>query len=478
MKKYALTRRDLMKSFGALSFVLFPVARSMGYIQGGTFQNAPRFVMFFKGPAYQSPSVQPATINDLAGTPLAPMASHKDSLILFRGMHTTGGNSLGDVYEEEHAGGLFGCVTGNDYHYYESDSYMAYTDHESFDVMLAGSYKSRPALAALPFASLHLGAGAQSDCDSCGLGQKYISFKKTARSPGSSDYYDNAIEPVQNAGQVYDSLMQRIQLVCSDGSNQPGTDNTKLLEALRRRKSVLDFRLDDIARAKSALGMDSEHARKLDALLEGWRETEVSLDAQIAQAESGGGGGTTEVCPDPDRPTGNGNGENDLDDLSVVHDQMIGLIRLAFEWDLTRVVAFTLSGASSGQRWSSQGITQAHHSLEHDGDTEQLNVIDSYFSEKYASLLTELSAIDDGNGENGLYNSVVLLGQECWSDGGHSLRDIPYVVAGNAAGAFDTGRVVSAGGRSNNDLMISIQNACGISSSTWGRADLCDGPII
>ena len=59
-----------------------------------------------------------------------------------------------------------------------------------------------PALAALPFASLHIGAGAHSDADNVGLGQRYISYRK--REPGDSQY-GNAIEPVQDAGQVYDS---------------------------------------------------------------------------------------------------------------------------------------------------------------------------------------------------------------------------------------------------------------------------------
>ena len=49
MKKKGLTRRDLIKCFGALAFVLTPVARAMGYVAGGTFTGAPRFVMFFKG---------------------------------------------------------------------------------------------------------------------------------------------------------------------------------------------------------------------------------------------------------------------------------------------------------------------------------------------------------------------------------------------------------------------------------------------
>jgi hypothetical protein len=58
------------------------------------------------------------------------------------------------------------------------------------------------------------------------------------------------------------------------------------------------------------------------------------------------------------------------------------------------------------------------------------------------------------------------------------MRDIPFVLAGNGGGAWETGRVVQAGGRSNNDLMVSIQNACGIASTTWGKASLNQGPII
>lgn len=42
-----LSRRDLIKAFGALGFLLAPVARARGYVAGGTFVAAPRFVMFF-----------------------------------------------------------------------------------------------------------------------------------------------------------------------------------------------------------------------------------------------------------------------------------------------------------------------------------------------------------------------------------------------------------------------------------------------
>ncbi len=73
-----------------------------------------------------------------------------------------------------------------------------------------------------------------------------------------------------------------------------------------------------------------------------------------------------------------------------------------------------------------------------------------------------------------------MLGMECWSDSssGHYLTDIPFILAGQGGGKFQTGRIVDAGGRNNNDLLISVQNASGISDSTFGLASLCKGPIV
>lgn len=470
------TRRELVKRFGLLAYVLTPIARSMGYIAGGSFVGAPRFVMFFKGGAFHPASTNPPSLSSLAGTPIAPLAPHAQDCVLFKNMNIHGGSPKSTGYQEEHGAGLIGCVTGDLVRYSRNDSYFAYTDAESLDVKIANAYKARTALASLPFPSLHVGAGAHSDSDSTGLGQRFISFR--ARVPGDSQY-GNAIEPIQDAGQVYDMLMQRISLLCQRASNQPSSETQRVREALLKKKSILNGRLAELQDAKRALGVDGEHARKLDGLVAGWRDTEAVVQAQL-DALSSTPSGTTQSCPTSPKETGNGANRSNLDQLSPVHDAMIRLIQLAFAWDLTRVVAFTLSGASSGQSLPSRGVTQAHHSLEHSNNVSALNTMGTYYAEKFASLLTALKSIDDGGGKTALFNSSVLLGMECWSNSssGHYLTNIPFILAGQGAGAFQTGRIINAQNRNNNDLAISIQNVSGIASNTFGLATLCRGPIL
>lgn len=472
-----LSRRDLIKWYGLSALLLQPVLRSMAYAAPVPFEKAPRYVMFFKGGSFYPSRTNPASLSNLAGTPIAPLQPHADDIILFKGMNIHGGSPKSDGYKEEHAAGIYGCTTGNVYKYSQNDAYYAYTDNESIDVAIASHYKSRADLAHVPIASLHVGGGAHSDADQVGVGGRFISFRKRAK---GDTRYGNAVEPMQDAGAVYDLLMQAASRSCMAHSNQPRKEAQKLDAALARRASVVDFILDDVKDAKRRFGMDTEHAQKLDGLLESWSQSEKATRQQAVATPANSAAAEGKPCPVTGRPNGNGANKKNLDDLSPVHDQMIKLIKLAFETDLTRVVAFTLSGSSSGQSWPSRGIHKAHHTLEHNGDVEGLVKIDTYYSEKFAGLLTALKSIDDGGGKTALYNSSIVLGMECWSNSssGHYLTNIPFVFAGQGGGKFKTGRIVNAGGRNNNDLHVSCLNAAGIQTNTFGLASLCKGPII
>lgn len=473
-----VSRRTLMQQLGFASFLLHPMLRSMALAAEpvNAMASAPRFIMFFKGGAFTPAKTNPSSIFSLAGTPLAPMQDFAEDIILFKNMSIHGGSPKSEGIHEEHGAGLFGCVTGHTVKYSGGDSYYAYTDHESIDMRISQHYASRADLKSVPISSLHIGAGAHSDSDSTGQGQRYISFKK--RSAGQTRY-GNAMEPVQNAAQVYEQLMTQVALKCSQKSLQPKADLSKVRAALAQKKSLIDLMKEDVKDAQRTYGLDSEHSQKLAGMLEAWSETE-----KLVQQQQKGIDGNQVVtasgraCPSIAKATGNGSQKYSLDALSPVHDQMIQMIRLAFEWDLTRVVAFTLSGASGGQTWPSQGIHSVRHSLEHAGNVASLVKMDTYFSQKFANLLKSLKTIDDGDGKSALFNSSIVLGMECWSTGGHSLKNIPFVFAGQGGGKFKTGRIVNAEGRSNNDLLISCQQAAGIQSKTFGLESLCRGPII
>jgi Protein of unknown function (DUF1552) len=474
--KGEITRRNLIKTFGLSALLIHPVLRSMAYAAETPFGRAPRYVMFFKGGSFYPSRTNPASLASLAGTPIAPLQPHASDIILFKNMNIHGGSPKSEGYKEEHAAGVIGCTTGNSYKYSKNDAYYAYTDNESIDVRIANHYKARGDLKDVPLASLHVGGGAHSDADNVGFGNRYISFRN--RLPGDGRY-GNAIEPIQDAGQVYDMLVQAASATCTPQSNQARGDTQKMTAALERRSSVVDFILSDIKDAKRRFGMDSEHARKLDGLLENWSQSEASArqatQPQLVSAKAPAAG-----CSRTARPTANGANKQNLDLLSPVHDQMISMIKFAFELDLTRVVAFTLSGGSSGQTWPSRGIHKAHHTLEHSGDVESLVKIDTYYAEKFAGLLGALKSVDDGGGKSALHNSSVVLGMECWSNSssGHYLTNIPFVFAGQGGGRFKTGQIVNAGGRNNNDLHISCLHAAGLKADSFGLASLCRGPII
>ncbi len=473
-----LTRRDLIKKYGLAALFLQPVLRSMAYAAETPLASAPRYILFFKGGSYYPSRTNPSSLTNLAGTPIAPLQAHANDIILFKGMNIHGGSPKSDGYQEEHAAGIFGCTTGNRYKYSKNDAYYAYTDHESIDVRIADHYKSRADLKDVPLASLHLGGGAHSDADNVGVGNRYISFRN--RKAGDQRY-GNAVEPIQDSGQVYDLLMRTAGNTCNKMSNQPKGDAVKMEAALTQRSSVVDFMKQDLDDAKRRFGMDSEHARKLDGLVENLSQSEKTVrKAEKAEVQKAAATPSTKQCAIPARPSANGSGKKNLDDLSPVHDQMISMIKLAFEMDLTRVVAFTLSGASSGQTWPSRGVHKAHHTLEHNGDVDSLVKIDTYYSEKFANLLTALKSVDDGGGKTALYNSSVLLGMECWSNSssGHYLKNIPFVFAGQGGGRFKTGRIIDARGRNNNDIHISCLNAAGDNTNTFGLASLCKGPIL
>jgi len=76
-----------------------------------------------------------------------------------------------------------------------------------------------------------------------------------------------------------------------------------------------------------------------------------------------------------------------------------------------------------------------------------------------------------------LDNTVVLWGNELGKGNSHSHTKVPFVLAGGAGGYWPTGRLLRYDGDPHDNLLVSICNAMGVETETFGNPAYCDGPL-
>jgi hypothetical protein len=252
-------------------------------------------------------------------------------------------------------------------------------------------------------------------------------------------------------------------------------------EELRRRAirdSVLGY-------AKRRVSLLASHAREVD-------RTDLATHAQsIASLQN---------APPPTAPTARctleridgwqaGISASANDSFPSIAQMQMDLISAAFACDLARVAVlqFSMSNSEVYHTWANADAE--HHGLSHyefgysdPFRTTALTDIYTWFAQQIAWLLGDLKA-------NGLLeNTVVLWTSEMGEGKDHSPNDIPMVLFGSGGGHFQTGRymdyrgssgkyIPDATGVSHCDVMVSICNAMGIQTDTFGEASKCYGPL-
>ena len=79
-----------------------------------------------------------------------------------------------------------------------------------------------------------------------------------------------------------------------------------------------------------------------------------------------------------------------------------------------------------------------------------------------------------------LDNTVVLWLNELdepWHATSSLHMNMPYILAGGAAGRLRGGELLDYTGRGHNDLLTSMLNLMGYEDQTFGFAELCRGPL-
>ena len=124
-------------------------------------------------------------------------------------------------------------------------------------------------------------------------------------------------------------------------------------------------------------------------------------------------------------------------------------------------------------------LVDHHHGYQHDRGFQPaaLEIIYNWYAQNFLHLLQKMDAIQEGNGLSLLDNSLIFWVSEIQKPDSHDQHNMPFVLAGKAAGKLQTGRWLQVKSQPHNNLLVSILNIFGIDQKTFGHPDYCTGPL-
>lgn len=251
------------------------------------------------------------------------------------------------------------------------------------------------------------------------------------------------------AGSLFDRLFAGPDSMLSMAEKQ---------KRLLYRKSILDSVKGSASSLKGRLGTNDQ--RKLDGYLTGVRELEQRLNAPAGTA----------ACMPGTRPPATG-------DIRTQVKQLLDVLALAFQCDVTRVGTFMFDRAGSDLAFPFLTANNApinagwHGTSHHHGvasNLAQLRAILVWQMEQLAYFLGKLKAIDEG-GESVLAKSCIFVSSEIGDGDLHEHKNLPVIVAGGAGGALTPGRhLVFNNQPHKSDLFLTLLQSVGVNVSKFG----------
>lgn len=190
--------------------------------------------------------------------------------------------------------------------------------------------------------------------------------------------------------------------------------------------SILDLILDDTKKLQGRLGNGDRAV--LDGYLESVRE--IERRTQVAAAKD------LSSLKIPEAPVG------ELDDFGEQVKLLFDLVALAYQADLTRVVAYIMAAEGTNRTYNHIGIPDAFHPMSHHAnDLERLNKlakIQTWHVEKFAEFLAKMAATKDGEGTL-LDHSIFMFGSNMSNSDQHNNYPEPNILVGGGNGKMKLG---------------------------------------
>jgi len=204
-------------------------------------------------------------------------------------------------------------------------------------------------------------------------------------------------------------------------------DNSQERAAISNQtNSILDLILDDTKKLQGRLGNGDRAV--LDAYLESVRE--IERRAQLAGSKD------MSALKVPNAPVG------EQEDFGEQVKLMFDLIALAYQADLTRVVAYVMAAEGTQRTYNHIGIPDGYHPLSHHAnDLAKLNKlakIQTWHVEKFAEFLAKMAATPDGQGTL-LDHSIFMFGSNMSNSDLHNNYPEPNILVGGGNGKMKLG---------------------------------------
>jgi hypothetical protein len=245
------------------------------------------------------------------------------------------------------------------------------------------------------------------------------------------------------------------------------------------------------ARRKSVLSTVAAQAQAISAQLSG--DDRRRIEAQQAALEDLANRlDRSFVCTPPELTSqvpGDWNESNwdNFDKMPQIADAQMRVLASALGCGLTHVASMQYGWCAANSRHTFLSAPEIFHGLSHDvmsgagtvvPDIEtKLIGIHTWYMQQLATFIGLLQDMPDEGGTTVLDNTLILVVNELSHGALHSWQNMPFFLVGSAGGYFKTGRYVTFESKYHNDLLVSVLNAMGVEESTFGRPDLCTGPL-
>lgn len=238
---------------------------------------------------------------------------------------------------------------------------------------------------------------------------------------------------------------------------ESGSDPAARLAGMRRRGSILDSLLDEVAGLRSAVAAPDR--TKIAGYLDSVRDVERRIQKAMADNAE---------LPSFDRP--DGVPESFADHARLMFD----LQWLAYQGDVTRVVTFMIGREFSGRTYPEIGVPDAHHPISHHQRDpvrmEKCAKINHYHVSLFAEFVDKMRQTPDGDGSL-LDHSTIMYGAGMSEGNGHVPRNLPILLVGGGSGTLKSNRHLKfADGTPLANMHLALLDKLGVRVETLGNS--------